>query len=109
MLNDGFHLLDGQSVGPVVTLSYKHHALDEFLVDLVRLDPTLKPGQLIRCGNVEHHELLKFKEKSSPSERGPQRTLETRVRAMRTAQRAIRDWRDLASVLDIITAGMCAS
>ena len=55
----------GQAVGPVVILSYKNHALDEFLDDVVKASH-FSQGQLIRAGKPENEGLQKFSEKMSP-------------------------------------------
>jgi replication-associated recombination protein RarA len=56
------------SVGcpPVLVLSYKNHAIDEFLVDLTRSEPCLNPSRLIRIGSsCNDTVLLKYCERSA--------------------------------------------
>ena len=61
---------EGQAVGPVVILSYKNHALDEFLNDVVKAS-NFSQGQLIRAGKPENEGLQRFSEKMSPGIRFP--------------------------------------
>lgn len=51
---------------PILVLSYKNHAIDEFLVDLLTAEPTIRKDRLIRIGGGSAAaELLPFTEKSN--------------------------------------------
>jgi len=88
----------GQAVGPIVALSYKNHALDEFLLDITKLHK-LRPTELIRSGKPEHQELVSYTERNSREERNAQAELKNCIAVLRNAQRAVKDWSDLASHL----------
>lgn len=52
------------SISAVLLLSYKNHALDEFLCDVISFDPNMgRPGRLIRTGKPEREELARYTEK----------------------------------------------
>lgn len=102
----------GAAVGPIVLLSYKNHALDEMLVDIVKSNhlgsasrsfacstgnscPYGK-GSLIRCGNPEHPMLENYKERSSQVEFWANNTLSARQACIRDAKALSRHWRQLA-------------
>ncbi|GKY97164.1 hypothetical protein MPSEU_000674800 [Mayamaea pseudoterrestris] len=56
------------SVGasPILVLSYKNHAIDEFLVDLVAAEPSLNGRHLIRIGGqCKDDRLLQYSERSA--------------------------------------------
>jgi hypothetical protein len=92
----------GKPVGPVVVLSYKNHALDEFVGDLVGLCPSLKlkPGSLIRSGKSDDESLAIFCERNSPGERQAHREVVDRLSVLRQSSRVERDWADLAVYLE---------
>jgi hypothetical protein len=76
----------GKSIGPILTLSYKNHALDEFLKDVKDncLDDVGRiKGRLIRIGKPELAELLPFTEKSSSNESEARRVLDQRLLLLR--------------------------
>ena len=54
-------------VGPILMLSYKNHALDEFLLDVLK-NMTFRQGMLIRTGKPDNTELTNFSEISSKEE-----------------------------------------
>ncbi|KAJ8602191.1 hypothetical protein CTAYLR_003527 [Chrysophaeum taylorii] len=91
---------NGISLGPIVLLSYKNHALDEMLVDVLRLssDRTLGTA-LIRCGNPENQLLSAHRESAVEAEKMAQRELKRRLDTVRYAQKILRDWRELTSEL----------
>ncbi len=74
----------GHAVGPILVLSYKNHALDEFLIDVIsqynscsklrRLE--LEPGMLIRTGKPDIESLERYTEKNSLNERSAKSNLE---------------------------------
>jgi hypothetical protein len=76
---------EGRSIGPILTLSYKNHALDEFLKDVKDncFDDVGKKGRLIRIGKPELAELLPYTEKSSSNESEARRVLDQRLLLLR--------------------------
>jgi len=82
----------GISVGPILVLSYKNHALDEFLMDVIKSDPMIRPGMLIRSGNPEVDELRPFKERFSPFETDAQKELGRRIAVQRRSKLVSKDW-----------------
>lgn len=87
--------LAGYTVGPVLMLSYKNHALDEFLCDVLDFSsPKLNHGDLIRTGKAENPKLLSFGEKANTEEGKAMEELNYRVSVIRKAQKIQRDWRD---------------
>jgi len=88
-------------VGPVLVLSYKNHALDEFLVDICNQFPgRLLPGMLIRTGKLEIDSLHRFTENCSPIERDAQEKLASIVGDVRTARNVVNALYDCARHLD---------
>ena len=61
---------NGGNTGPIIMLSYKNHALDEFLVDVLKSSGDLNGNRsmLIRLGNPENFALKGFTEKRSSAE-----------------------------------------
>lgn len=101
----------GQAVGPILVLSYKNHALDEFLCDVVtqystssndftRYQKTLRPGMLIRTGKPEIDTLEQFMEKHSPLEIKARQNLEDIVMAQRKTRSVIKDLLECARSLE---------
>lgn len=91
----------GHVVGPIVVLSYKNHALDELLLDVLKgcgERSGLNRG-LIRCGKSEDERLLRFGERNSLEEKKRQEVLRSRVACVRSVQRTLRDWRILRDAL----------
>ena len=88
----------GKSVGPILVLSYKNHALDEFLCDVLRFSH-MKTGMLIRTGKAESIELSSFSEKFSPQEQSAQEELARRVGTLRSARKAVIEWCSVSSAL----------
>lgn len=87
---------DVQPLGPVLMLSYKNHALDEFLVDTIKFsEKPIRKGQLVRVGIPENIELMEFKERSSVIEKKAEEELICRVEAVRQLQRVEKEWRDI--------------
>lgn len=81
-------------VGPIVVMSYKNHALDEILRDV--LDKSrMSPGSLIRCGKPEDESLLPFVERSTKLEHYARTILIERVSSMRSIRRYVRDLNSL--------------
>lgn len=83
------------NVGPVVVLSYKNHALDELLADLVKVRRV--QGKIIRCGKTDHPLLKGLEEQTSWNEREAKKVLSERVDTLRDVRRATRDLRGLSS------------
>lgn len=86
-------------MGPIVVLSYKNHALDEFLCDVLRFSPSMKRGMLIRTGKAENLELSEFSEKFSPQEQSAQEELTSRVSTLRLARKFMSEWQHLSYVI----------
>jgi hypothetical protein len=83
-------------VGPILMLSYKNHALEEFLCDVLRGAPQLRPGQLVRCGKVEAPELQDYSERNSQEERAAETEVHRCVVVQRNARSAMHTWGNLA-------------
>eukprot|EP01041_Mallomonas_annulata_P002547 gene2547-4973_t len=93
----------GYTVGPVLILSYKNHALDEFLTDVLKFSPyKLAPGMLIRSGKPENEALLSFAERSSHAEKSAQEILMKRISVQRQIRRIARDWKDCAKYIEML-------
>lgn len=92
----------GHSLGPVMLLSYKNHALDEMLVDVLNHGgaPLRVGGRLIRCGKPESKHLERFREKSTPKEKTASQTLQHRLSAVRGAHRMRLKWCEAAMALE---------
>lgn len=90
----------GISIGPIIALSYKNHALDELLLDVVNCNTIVqRPSALIRCGKSEDTRLERYSERRSPQEQRAQHELSSRVAHMRSVRRTLRDFRSLRSAL----------
>ncbi len=77
-------ITNGYSIGPILALSYKNHALDEFLNDVKNGNKLFQlKGKLIRIGKPELEELLPFTEKGSVSETDAKQELDNRLAIMR--------------------------
>ena len=96
-------LQETMAVGPILVLSYKNHALDEFLMDLVNAARTsnnpLQTGMLIRSGNPELPGLEKFREKTSTVETRAKDELELRVGVQKRLKSTVKDWIACSKVL----------
>lgn len=91
----------GHSLGPVLMLSYKNHALDEFLVDVLKFSPKpLTSGQLIRSGNPENEKLRNYTEKTSSHEKDSEKELIHRIKTLRECERIASQWRTIANTLE---------
>ncbi|KAK3285890.1 hypothetical protein CYMTET_6522 [Cymbomonas tetramitiformis] len=105
----------GHAVGPIVALSYKNHALDELMLDVLRLGgrELARPGAVIRCGKADDPELNRHAEQRSSAEDRAQRELAERLAVTRAVHRAAAVWRDLAAHLDLAAAvlreGSCSN
>lgn len=81
----------GQPLGPILTLSYKNHAEDEFLVDVLKwyqmYRKPMQRGKLIRTGKPERSELLEYTEKSSMLQVNAERELVNRLSTLREARK----------------------
>lgn len=87
---------NGTSVGPILMLSYKNHALEEFLGDVLKFAPELLPGQLIRCGKVELPALQAYSEFNSKDEREAEKELQRCIQLQRSARAASKAWVELS-------------
>ncbi len=85
----------GKNVGPIVTLSYKNHALDEFLMDVMKTgSPDLSvpgSGKLIRLGKPEAEALLGHTERNSSLESAANKELVQRIGVMKDAKVLIQE------------------
>ena len=80
-------------VGPIVALSYKNHALDEFLVDVLENNSSLNQrGTLIRLGKPENPKLENFTERRSEDESNARKELERRVIVLKNAKVHVQKW-----------------
>jgi hypothetical protein len=87
----------GRALGPVLMLSYKNHALDEILVDILRHSNTpMMPGSLIRVGKPEKLDLEKYRERSSPSEKTAEKDLMERIDLARKVTNLVQSWKRLS-------------
>lgn len=95
-------------VGPVLVLSYKNHALDEFLIDIQHQYESsfgqqrrvLRPGMLLRTGKPDIDSLNMFTEKHSPLERHAQDHLASIINVLRTSRNIVKSLYDCARTLD---------
>lgn len=87
---------EGVHLGPILVISYKNHALDEILLDVLKNDK-LRGGQLIRCGRAENEMLSSYTERNTYEEREAQSELARRVECLRSVRRSTRDLRALQS------------
>jgi hypothetical protein len=57
----------GKQVGPIIALSYKNHAIDEFLLDVIKQETHFSSNRqsLIRLGKPEEEKLMHHTEKNS--------------------------------------------
>ena len=104
--------MEGHAVGPILVLSYKNHALDEFLNDVISQYPNtpahvnyrshrqvvqgLQPGMLIRTGKPELECLENFAERSSPFERDAQNHLLRIIKVQRQTRNVFKLWTECA-------------
>ena len=87
----------GVPVGPVLMLSYKNHALDEFLLDVLKYSKgSLRPKALIRSGKPDTPELDEYRERFSEEERLAEDVLQQRVGVQRRAYRMAKEWKNFA-------------
>jgi len=95
----------GIMVGPITLFSYKNHALDEMVKDVLA-HPLLRnkvrqPGALIRCGKPDDPELRSFTEQRSLEEGLWEATLSERVQSLQLARQFNADLYDLADHLGV--------
>ena len=109
---------EGHAVGPVLVLSYKNHALDEFLLDVKNqyessnasnftsrfsalfTNKCLRPGMLIRTGKPDIDSLNIFTERFSPLERDAQDRLAHTISVKRQAELVVKTWSECARNLE---------
>eukprot|EP01033_Poteriospumella_lacustris_P014709 gene14709-10521_t len=96
---------NGRSVGPILTLSYKNHALDEFLLDVLRQEETLKrSGSLVRLGKKSDHiELENYTEKSCAAESKANKELMACIQVMKDNKSRQQRWVRSRSIQGDIT------
>jgi hypothetical protein len=84
----------GLNVGPILMLSYKNHALDEFLCDLIdsSKDGAFGPRKLIRCGKPEYPRLMDFTERNSAEEKKIQQEISSKMTSQRRVRLALTNW-----------------
>ncbi len=81
----------GLGLGPVLMLSYKNHALDEFLCDTIEFsDKKFSHGELIRSGKPENPKLFGFSERNSSTEIDAIKELKQRQSVVRESCKFIR-------------------
>ena len=100
----------GRNVGPIVALSYKNHAVDEFLVDALQNQKTLgRSGRLIRVrlGKPEDEELMSYTEKRSVHESTAQKELDNRLGVIRRAKELMRRWNTTVDINQNVAHGTC--
>ena len=95
----------GQQLGPILVLSYKNHALDEFLLDVL-MHAGIKTSSgntvknyLIRAGKAENEELYNYAEKKSSEEADAQKELNSRIIKVRHARSIEIEWKSTARKL----------
>ncbi len=96
----------GHPVGPVLVLSYKNHALDEFLIDVITQYEAsfrrhLQPGMLIRTGKPDLESLERFTEKHSPMERFAKDNLERIISVQKNVRSVVKELLECARSMEI--------
>lgn len=105
---------EGIAVGPIVVLSYKNHALDEFLLDLLKHRNLGISGQngnrtyksnknkwLIRSGKAESEELSGYLEQSTGEERDADNILKKEIKILRALKKLQKEWSQVAASIEI--------
>ena len=95
----------GIVVGPITLFSYKNHALDEMVKDVLA-HPLLqhkmrRPGALIRCGKPDDPELKSYTEQHSMEEIMWDRTLNERLQMLQLSRQITFELTDLADHLEM--------
>lgn len=108
----------GHAVGPILVLSYKNHALDEFLIDVIsqyeaatkkslsslrgyaQRDWYLQPGWMIRTGKPDIESLERYTEKYLPLEKNAKINLERIISVQRNARSVIKEVLECARSLE---------
>ena len=90
-----------KNVGPILTLSYKNHALDEFLVDVLKHNRLKSGGELIRIGKPENVALLNYTEKTSSYDIQAQKELKKRLSVIREAKQYMCKWYSSSGIDEI--------
>jgi hypothetical protein len=96
---------EGHAVGPILVLSYKNHALDEFLIDVISQYEAssrrnLHPGMLIRTGKPDIETLERYTEKHSPLERHAKDNLERIIMVQRNTRKLVKELLECARSLE---------
>lgn len=100
----------GHSLGPVLMLSYKNHALDEFLVDVLAWSPRhIAVGGLIRTGKADRPELLDYNERANPAQKAAEEILNERISTLRSSRKFSRDLLDAANFLQVLVCCFACS
>ncbi len=103
--------LEGHAVGPILVLSYKNHALDEFLNDIIiqyssstnsRHYSSLRPGMLIRTGKPDIDSLEIYTERHTSVEFHARDNLERIIMVQRKTRSLIKDFLECARSIEVI-------
>ena len=90
------------NLGPILMLSYKNHALDEVLVDVLKwAQRVISPGVMIRTGKPEHENLQNFSERANRQQFLAEKELSTRISVLRESRKVNKDLRDTARHLKV--------
>ena len=104
---------EGHAVGPILVLSYKNHALDEFLLDIItqydesinnyrhRSNSYLRPGMLIRTGKPDIESLEMYTERHTPLELHARDNLERIIIVQRKTKSVIKELLECARSLEV--------
>ena len=94
----------GSILGPILVLSYKNHALDEFLLDVLEHSGAKENAHkrsakpfLIRTGKAENEAIYNFMEKRTGEEQKAQKELNRRISTLRKVFTLERTWKSAAS------------
>lgn len=90
------------NLGPILMISYKNHALDEFLVDVLKwTQHAIRPGMMIRTGKPEHAKLQNYSERSNRQQYEAEEELSERISILRESRKFNKDLRDIARHLEV--------
>lgn len=91
------------NLGPILMISYKNHALDEFLVDVLKwTQHAISPGMMIRTGKPEHEKLQNYSERSNRQQHLAEEELSKRISVLRESRKFNKDIRDIVRHLEVI-------
>ena len=99
---------NGTSLGPILVLSYKNHALDEFLLDILKNkngnQPSFPKGTLIRAGKADNEELYDYMEQHSKEEKQALGILNDSVKCLRASRVVMKEFEEVCKRLDVIVS-----